>query len=94
MDLNNKFLDKPVLKTKRDRPITSFTQQNWAKNMVKDDPEDIEMDDVNENEEEKHTSCHNNLDSCDITNNEEMQIQETKEIRAQRRKAILKELEV
>lgn len=88
MDLNNKFLDKPMLKTKREEPLVNavpLTQQNWTKNVAKDEPEDIEMDDVHEHEESK-------MQDEDVE--EEKQQLETKEIRAQRRKAILKELEV
>ena len=61
------------------------TQQNWAKNIAKEDPEDIEMEDEQEIEEVK-------MEEEDTS--EERQIQETKEIKAQRRKTILKQLEV
>lgn len=90
MDLNNKFLDKPAA-TKRDESlgaynkIASVTQQNWAKSLAKEEPEDIEMEDVNEHEEDS---------KMQFEGEEEKHVQETKEIRAQRRKAILKELEV
>lgn len=91
MDLNNKFLDKPVLKTKREETLVScnkmmpHTQQNWTKNLAKEEPEDIEMEDEHENEEVKMEE--------EIVD-EDKQAKEAKEIRAQRRKAVLKELEV
>jgi hypothetical protein len=90
MGSNNKFLDKCV-KTKREDSLTFCnkmapkTQQNWTKNLAKDDPEDIEMDDTNEHEDTKM--------QCE-QDEEGKQVQDTKEIRAQRRKAVLKELEV
>jgi hypothetical protein len=90
--LKNKFLDKPVPKTKREESLTNcnkiapMTQQNWTKNLAKEEPEDIDMEDTQELEEEKVEE--------DLQDHEERQLQETKEIRAQRRKTILKELEV
>lgn len=89
--LKNKFLDKPVPKTKREDSIGScnkvmpLTQQNWAKNIAKDEPEDIEMEEEND------------IDECKMEEDEfagDQQYQETKEVKAERRKAILKELEV
>lgn len=85
--LKNKFLDKPIPKTKREDTavtrVTSLTQQNWTKNIAKEEPEDIEMeDDTEEVKMEEDEDCH------------DKQAQEAKEIKAQRRKAILKELEV
>lgn len=59
------------------------TQHNWAKNIAKEEPEDIEMEDENDTEEVKMEE-----------GNEEKIIPDTKEIKARRRKAILKELEV
>ena len=53
--------------------MVPITQQNWTKNLAKDEPEDIDMDDTQENEESKE-------------DDEEKVIQEIKEKRAQRRK--------
>lgn len=62
-----------------------YTQQNWAKNIAKNAPEDIEMEEEQETEEVK----------MEEEEDEEQKVaQDTKEIKAQRRKAILKELEV
>ena len=92
MVLNNKFLDKPSIKTNREDQLTNcnkivpHTQQNWVKNIAKEEPEDIEMEDTQELEEHKKEEME--------VEDEETKAQEVKEIRAQRRKAILKELEV
>ena len=87
--LKNKFLDKPLVKTKREDTmvtrVTSLTQQNWTKNVAKEEPEDIEMEEENEVEEVKMEED----EEC-----QDKQAQEAKEVKAQRRKAILKELEV
>lgn len=91
MDWNNKFLDKPLVQTKREESLTNcnkivpMTQQNWTKNLAKEEPEDIDMEDTQELEENKDE---------EPRTDEEKQLQETKEKRAQRRKVILKELEV
>lgn len=79
--LKNKFLDKPLSKSK----IMTHTQQNWAKNIAKEEPEDIEMEDEQEVEEVKME---------EEEDDEHRQVQEIKDVKAQRRKAILKELEV
>lgn len=92
--LKNKFLDKPVSMIKREDAMSSCnkpgpaTQQNWNKsNMIAiEEPEDVEMEDTQEVEEEKLTDSDKE--------NEEKQAQEIKEIKASRRKVILKELEV
>ena len=92
MDSNNKFLDKPVSKTNRDEVFTNcnkivpHTQQNWVKNIAKEEPEDVEMEDTQELEENKEMESDKE--------NQEKEAQEVKEIRTQRRKAVLKELEV
>lgn len=65
--------------------IAPLTQQNWTKNLAKEEPEDIEMEDTQELEEKKEEEG---------KTDEEKQLQETKEKRAARRKVILKELEV
>lgn len=55
--LKNKFLDKPITKTKREDMVGScnknmpLTQQNWAKNLAKEEPEDIEMEEDNDIDE-------------------------------------------
>lgn len=88
--LKNKFLDKQLPLGKRDElkancsKALPFTQQNWAKNIAKNAPEDIEMEEDHETEEVKMSE----------ENEEEKLVKDTKEIKAQRRKAILKELEV
>lgn len=83
-------MDKPILKTKREDGTSScnkmmpHTQQNWTKNLAKEEPEDIEMEDEPETEEVK----------MEEEMDDDKQTHDTKELRAQRRKAILKELEV
>lgn len=57
-----------------------------------EEPEDIEMEDTHEVEETKQEELpHKSTNELD---EDDCQLQETKEIRAQRRKIILKELEV
>lgn len=88
--LKNKFLDKDGPLSKRGEFMTncnkvaSYSQQNWAKHIAKTAPEDVEMDDDENIEEVK----------MEEEEEEDTISQETKEIKAQRRKVLLKELEV
>jgi hypothetical protein len=91
--LKNKFLDKPITSFKRDdgiancQKLSSVTQQNWNKNNIAvEEPEDVEMDDTQEVEECKYEQS--------SQDNEEKQLQDIKDVKASRRKVILKELEV
>ena len=65
--------------------MAAFTQQNWTKNIAKEEPEDIDMEDENDTDE-----CKMEEEVFD----EDKQTQDLKDIKAQRRKTILKELEV